>query len=449
MAEPLQLALGEQVVVAVYPEENRIMVKGTPADLRIATEAIQQLDVPRPQVRITAMIYDVSLGELERLGVNWNREVREIANASDEALAEVTQNVSEFFATSADLTGTGVTKIGLRTINDALAADVFLEALDSTAEAKLLADPSITVGDRTEASIRIVQQIPIVGANPVEGSNAVFTQTEFKEAGVILVVMPRISRDGTIELRVSPEYSRVTEITPNGPVIDTRTADTIVRVNDGQMFVLGGLRQKSIVESARGIPFLRDLRYVGTLFRSHTTEVRESELIVFLKPELITPYYSGHRRERMAACVASDYLDRIPYAETAPLSPCCGDCLCPNHFPRSRPNLGSYALEMLGGSGMESFEIVTPLPFELTDQPASTIPEFPNPTETSPAEWAPAASIPADLIPADSVPAAADVLPEPEAGDSALDSSAPVLEPTVVEDIYPVHVNRINRSAEH
>ena len=173
----------------------------------------------------------------------------------------------------------------------------FLEALDQNSEAKLLADPSITVGDRTEASIRIVQQIPIVGANPVEGSNAVFTQTEFKEAGVILVVTPRISRDGTIELQVQPEYSVVSEITPQGPVIDTRTADTIVRVNNGQMFVLGGLRQKSIVETVRGIPYLREISVVGKLFRAHSTEVRESELIVFLKPELITPYYNGHPRE--------------------------------------------------------------------------------------------------------------------------------------------------------
>lgn len=67
MAEPLQAALGESVVVAVYPEENRIMIKGSPEDLRIASQAIQQLNVPRAQIRITAMIYDVSLGELDQL----------------------------------------------------------------------------------------------------------------------------------------------------------------------------------------------------------------------------------------------------------------------------------------------------------------------------------------------------------------------------------------------
>lgn len=418
MAEPLQTALGANVVVAVYPEENRIMIKGNADDLRIASEAIRQLDVPRPQVRITAMIYDVSQGELERIGVNWNRQVREIANGSDDALSAVTRTVGEFFVASSELTTTGATSVGIRTISDSLDASVFLEALDATSEAKLLADPSITVGDRTQASIRIVQQIPIVGANPVEGSNAVFTQTEFKEAGVILNVLPRISRDGTIQLQVQPEYSVVSEITSAGPVIDTRTADTIVRVNDGQMFVLGGLRQKSIVESVTGVPYLRELKYFGKLFRSHATEVRESELIVFLKPELITPYYEGHPREQMAACVASDQLDRIPHAQRASMIPCCKDPYCANHHPRPRPNLGSYSVEMMGGSGMGQFDIITPLPLEITESAVES--DLSGPT---PSDWVP--------------------------DDSVLDSSAPSLEPVVVDDAYPVHVNRIIRPNEH
>ncbi len=76
MGAPLREALGESVIVAVYPEENRIMIKGAADDLRLAAEAIRQLDRPRPQVRITAMIYDVSLNEVERLGVDWSARPR-------------------------------------------------------------------------------------------------------------------------------------------------------------------------------------------------------------------------------------------------------------------------------------------------------------------------------------------------------------------------------------
>lgn len=353
MAEPLREALGEDVVVAVYPEENRIMVRGDAAQLSLAEDAIAHLDVPRQQVRITAMIYDVGLVELEELGLNLSRDLRAIAVANNEALETVASNVDSIYVFTSNLASGGAAQMGIRTITDTLGANVLLEALDSIAEAKLLADPSITVGDRHQASIRIVRKIPIVGANPVANSNAVFTQTEFEEAGVILTVQPRISRDGTIELQVSPEYSVVAERTVTGPVIDSRTADTTVRVGNGQMFVLGGLRQKSIVESKRGVPYLKDVKYVGALFRSHSTEVRESELIVFLKPELVTPYSPGSPREQRAACVAQGQLDRIPYASRYPQTPCCVDHYCPNHYPRCRINGGSQELGMMGGHGIE------------------------------------------------------------------------------------------------
>ncbi|MDG2222910.1 MAG: secretin N-terminal domain-containing protein, partial [Rubripirellula sp.] len=344
MSEPLQLALGDQVIVAAYPTENRILVKGNENDLRLASDAVRQLDQPRPQVRITAMIYDVSLSELERLGINWSRDLRVNANTQNPALEDLTTTINELFRFNADLASSGAASVGIGTIKDSMAASAFLEALDNTTEAKLLADPSITVTDRRQASIKIVREIPIVGSNPVEGSNAVFTQTEFKEAGVILQVQPRISQDQTIELSVQPEYSVVAEITSTGPVIDSRTADTTVRVPNGQIFVLGGLRQKSIVETVRGIPYLKDLKYVGKLFRSHDTDLRESELIVFLKPEIVYPCTAVKPREQAASIVAEQQLNRIPHAEDVPQTPCCKDPNCPHHHPRPRINGGSESL---------------------------------------------------------------------------------------------------------
>ena len=348
MAGPLQSALGSNVVVAVFPTENRIMVKGSAADLRLATEAIEQLDRPRSQVRITAMIYDVSLSEVERLGVNWNLA----PHSRGTALADINDADSLQFrnligATTGLITDTNVAGAGnlaVSSLNNTFNVGLLLQALQGNSEAKLLADPSVTVGDRREASIRIVQKIPILAADPVENSGVVFSQVQFEEAGIILRVQPRISRDNTIDLKVQPEFSVVTDFIANNPVIDSRTAETTVRVADGQTFVLGGLRQKSIIESTSGVPFLKDMKYVGKLFRSHDTEIRESELIVFLKPEIVTPYACGTAREQQAASVTSRQLDEIPHAQDQSLIPCCNDEYCPNHHPRCRANGGSEAL---------------------------------------------------------------------------------------------------------
>ena len=347
MAESLTTAIGDDAVIAVYDEENRIMVKGDPEILRLASEAIEQLDIPRAQVRITAMIYDVGLNELERLGVDWSQRPHSSAiqtfSPSDDTLV-YRNGVEASTNLISDPTVAGAANIALRTLNNSFDAGMLLQALHSTAESKLLADPSITVGDRREASIRIVQRIPIIAADPVENSGVVFSTVQFEDAGVILNVTPRISRDGTIEMQVQPEYSVVVDFIENNPVIDSRTAQTTLRVQDGHMFVLGGLRQKTITETVRGVPFLKDLKHVGKLFRAHEAQVRESELIVFIKPEIVVPCSLGSPREERAKCVCGCELGQIAHADHMPQTPYCLNPNCPNHVRRPRINGGSSAL---------------------------------------------------------------------------------------------------------
>ncbi len=355
LAEPLRSALGTDAVVATFKSENRIMVKGNPDDLSLAADAIRQLDVPRPQVRITAFIYDVGIREIERLGVNWtnNGHSAGITTTSPSDPTAIFRNSVE--ATTGLITDPGVAgaaNFAIRSINDNINAGILLQALDSTSESKLLADPSITVGDRHPAEIKIVQRIPTIANQPVGSAGVVFSQVEFEDAGVILRVTPHISRDGTIEMIVEPEYSVVVDFIDNNPVIDQRTAKTVVRVENEHMFVLGGLRNKSVVETVRGVPVLRDIRLIGKLFRSHDTEIRESELIVFLKPEIVFPNSLGTPRQGQAACITQHQLGGIAHADLRPMTPCCVDPNCPNHHPEPRINGGSRGLEMLGGMGI-------------------------------------------------------------------------------------------------
>ncbi|MEM9366661.1 MAG: secretin N-terminal domain-containing protein [Planctomycetota bacterium] len=350
MIEALQGILDETTAVALFSAENRILVRGSQEQLNLASEAIEQLDQPRAQVRITAMIYDVGLRELERLGVNWGRNFR-VSSTDGTPLSGVTTNFKEAFNFST-LGTDGATSLAIRTLSNNFDTSLLLEALESANESKLLADPSITVSDRREASISIVQRIPVIAADPVQGSNAVFAQVEFEDAGVILNVTPRISVDGTIELNVKPEYSVVTDFIDNNPVIDSRTAETTVRVANGQTFVLGGLRQKTLTKVVRGVPYLRDMRLIGKLFRNRESEVRESELIVFLKPEIVGPCHCGKPRERVAESVSTYELDAITYATQCSLIPVDHDPCCPSERSRYRVNNGSHELRMMGECGL-------------------------------------------------------------------------------------------------
>ncbi len=355
-------ATADAPIVAVYEEENRIMVKGTPQQLSLAAEAFQQLDVPRAQVRITALIYDVNLEELEALGVQWGR-----GTLGGQAVAKSLEFAS--LVPTGAIAETGLSTLSMSSISNDLNASLMVEALDSISEAKLLANPSITVGDRREATIKIVTQIPFRTAETPDQANSpdgtsVITQqiptVEFREAGITLVVRPRISNDGMIEMAVKPRHSTQTGTVNFLPIIDEREAETTVRVANGHTFVMGGLRQKKMVENVVGIPYLQDMKYFGKLFQSHNTLIQESELIVFLKPEIVSPCYAGLPREQQASQMAMGQLDRIAYATNCPLTRDCNDRNCPNHRPRLRVNGGSEELAMFGDYGMTPCLIAYP-----------------------------------------------------------------------------------------
>jgi type II/III secretion system protein len=117
--------------------------------------------------------------------------------------------------------------------------------------------------------------------------------------------------------------SRLTGFTPgdNQPIIDTNSASTTLSVANRQTVVIGGLRQRGETGEFNGIPYLKDLHVVGRLFRSRDTDVRESELVVFISPEIISYDDAPNCRQRLCEETIRCRLDQIPEAEGCP--PCC------------------------------------------------------------------------------------------------------------------------------
>ncbi|GEM_PF-5564823 len=352
LAEALTGAMDPDTIISLFGDENRIIVRGNDTQLQLASQIVSQLDRPRPQVRITALIYDVGLDEIAKLGIDWSH------TSTDGALT--TGSGTGLLPTSADGAVLEGTNLALTLLKDKISITSALNALNSTEGAKLLADPSVTVADRNEALMKIVQKIPITTIGQLGDSAATFQSIEFEEAGIILTVTPRISRDGTVQMDVSTEFSVLTGNLNGQPIIDTRTADTSVRVANGQSFVLGGLRQKSVNEKVKGVPYLKDMRHFGKYFRSHETEVTESELIVFIKPEIVGPFNNATPREAHARSISNLQLDRIAVADECPFVPDCGNPYCPNHHPQPRVNAGgSSQLIMIGGFGIEGLPPVS------------------------------------------------------------------------------------------
>jgi hypothetical protein len=194
--------------------------------------------------------------------------------------------------------------------------------LQDTKDARLLADPNVAVLENEDAVLEKVSEIPYQQLTQTSQGGNIGT-TAFKKVGITLTVRPKIASDGIIRMDVKPEVSRLTGFTPgdNQPIVDTSSASTVLTIANRQTVAIGGLRQRQDVGEFTGVPYLKDLSVIGRLFRSRDTDVRESELVVFIMPEIIPYDDEPTCRQQLAIDTIGCRLDQIPEAEGCP--PCC------------------------------------------------------------------------------------------------------------------------------
>jgi general secretion pathway protein D len=115
--------------------------------------------------------------------------------------------------------------------------------------------------------------------------------------GLVMSVTPQISENGSILLNVRPTISSKTgdvqDPTPNlgavnnVPVIQTREMESMLRLSDGEVAVMGGLMEDKISNTSSQVPGLGDLPGVGNFFRNRSDTMSKTELVIFLKPTII------------------------------------------------------------------------------------------------------------------------------------------------------------------
>ncbi|MGH7334461.1 MAG: type II secretion system secretin GspD [Candidatus Rokuibacteriota bacterium] len=255
-------------------------------------ETIKQLDRMPRQVLIEVLVTEVTLTNDLRLGLDW-------AIRSGKFQISSTTNSS----TLTDLSGIGLLPVvatgGLTAL--AFSAGEFAALLNALASENLLntlSNPHILTSENKKAVINVSQSVPIItsqqvplGAGTAGDSAAIVgTQTvEYRDAGVVLTVTPRIGERGTVALDVKQEVNDIGPNQPptNSPIIIKREAETSVVLLNNQTLVLGGLiRDKRTIDN-RGIPLLKDIPILGYLFGFKENRVDKTELLMFITPRVI------------------------------------------------------------------------------------------------------------------------------------------------------------------
>ncbi len=304
--------LSERGNLSVDVRTNTIWLQDTGAQIEEIRELVKQLDVPVKQVVIEARIVDVDKTCEEELGIRWGvSRPKNLSGTLDGAnqLAQGTApaDVNPFTkrlnldlaATSTVATPASV-GIALARLGDGVLLDLELSALESMSNAEIIASPRLMTTNQQSAIIESGEDIPYQQATS-SGATAV----AFKKATLSLKVTPQITPDGKLlmDLFITQDENSGNNI-QGVPIINTKSIQTNVLVNNGQTIVLGGIYKATKNNTITRIPFLGALPVVGYLFSSTTVKSDNRELLIFITPRIITNSLSITTVEGMQQNVA-------------------------------------------------------------------------------------------------------------------------------------------------
>ena len=257
---------------------NSLLFNGSPAEARKIKEALQTLDKTTQQVTLIAKILSISKSDEKSLGIQWNWDTLPQYNKEERDNTSSSGNRAE----NAD--GKGHFRLW-RGTGAQFRFSATLNALITSGKAKVLATPSLITLPGKEASIFIGSHIPVVTEKHNNGENTY--STEYVDAGIKLKYTPIVSDDGYITSAVHTEVSTPTLISElKNYRINSRTADTNVRMRNGETLVIGGLISEEEQKQLQRIPFLSKIPLLGFLFKNHFRSKSKTEVIMLLTPYL-------------------------------------------------------------------------------------------------------------------------------------------------------------------
>lgn len=275
---------------------NALVIRAEPSLLKEIQDLVSQLDVRRSQVLIESAIIEVIGDVNDALGVQWasgslNQPLggTNFSNAGP-SLSNIAGSIAS--GNPAAAIGTGLTLGAYSEKNGQPSFGVILQALQSVTSTNLLSTPSIMTLDNQEAEIIVGQNVPFrTGSTASNNNTNPFTTIDRKDVGITLKVKPHIHDGQSIRLEVETTTESVSQTAVAGSadlITNKRSIKTMIIADNMETIVLGGLMRDDVLEVESKVPLLGDIPLIGWMFRSRSVNHVKSNLMVFLRPTIIT-----------------------------------------------------------------------------------------------------------------------------------------------------------------
>ncbi|MCW5631789.1 MAG: general secretion pathway protein GspD [Rubrivivax sp.] len=261
--------------VVVDDKLNLLILRDSPAAIRIAERLVALHDVPEPEVMLEVEVLEIKRTRLLDLGIRWPDQL------SLSPLASTTGGT----ITLQDLRGLNSSRIG------ATLGSTTLNARNQETDANILANPRIRTRNREKARVHIGERVPNI-TTTLTSTGFATDSVAYVDVGLRLDVEPIVYPDGEVAIRIALEVSNlIGQIqTKSGSVayqIGTRSAQTVLRLNDGENQVLAGLISDEDRRTAYKVPALGDLPLAGRLFGTQADDTSKTEIVLSITPRVV------------------------------------------------------------------------------------------------------------------------------------------------------------------
>jgi general secretion pathway protein D len=402
---------------------NAIIVTTTPRQWADVEATVKQLDKMPRQVLIEVLVAEITLNDDSRLGIDW------AIRAGKFGISNVNANSSSgttVFPTApgASTSGGGTSSTltspsfaiptpGAATFFGPIGAGLtaftyesqrffaMLNLLASENRVNIVSNPHVLTSENKKAVINVSQSVPIITGQQTStisspgltngSTSTLITQggvnqtVEYRDAGVVLTVTPRIGERGTVALDVKQEVNSVGPPIPptNSPSFIKREAETSVVLLNNQTLVLGGLIQDTVTNNDQGIPYMKSIPILGYLFGFKEKKIAKTELLLLITPRVIGTAVDAARITNEMRRTTPELNEAIRSAPRAPtvLPPPGSPVPVPSGAPATPssstnpPPLGAVPAAIPGPGGLPPAPAVpSPAPTTPPPKPTGSIP---------------------------------------------------------------------------
>ena len=268
------------LILNVNDENKTIIAQGSDKQLDEIEVILNKIDVKKPQILIEAFLVEVKPTFETKLGsrIGFSRGANTqgasgiIGGTDGAALGTAANSVSSFLVDGTS--GLGIIRnIGSRKLK------VEIDALETEGDSRTLSNPKLFTISGKNAKITQGTKFGVTETTTAEGVTT--SATKYYDANLKLDVTPVITGDGNVLMKVLITNDTVSfSTTP--PSIDKKEVTTNLVLSSGDIAVVGGILTETLSEANSGVPGLRKIPGLGTLFRSKVNKDNKTELLIFL-----------------------------------------------------------------------------------------------------------------------------------------------------------------------